>query len=550
MGHCSVRTNGGGTPLRATDKTFVQVLKNSGYETGGFGKWGAGGRDSTGVPEKHGFDIFFGYYDQVHAHSFFPPYLIRNSEEVKLPGNEGGRTGESYSHYEIMNQGLQFIRDNKDKRFFAYFPITPPHGMFDIPADDPAWDRYKDEAWIKDESIKQDIKNYAAMVSMIDNDLKRILDLLKELNLEDNTLVFFTGDNGGQDRFKSNEHKRGFFGPNVNPKTGVEFRGGKSSLYEGGLRIPYLVRWPEKIKAGRVSDLVFSQVDVFETLQELVKHEPLPTDGMSILPELLGEEVVGRKQEQHEFLYWEYGPQTAVRMKNWKAVRPRKKGKWQLFDLSKDISEANDIAAQHPDVLEKIKKYAVESHTPAQPGTFTRTDRHYADSRAKWGTTRLPMTGELRRAMKKIKEKGLIPASEMSLVRSSSENRSNDRMARYVIDGKSNTFWHSKFGKDLANPPHELVIDLGKEREITGFRYLARQDGGWNGAFAKTEFSVSNSADEFPTPIATRTFEKVKDVQAADLKEPTRARYVRLKILSEVNGKPWASAAEIGVIAK
>ena len=116
------------------------MLKAIGYATGGFGKWGCGGRDSTGVPEEHGFDVFFGYYDQVHAHSFYPPYLIRNSEEVALPGNVGGRTGQTYSHYVIMDEAMKFIRANKDRPFFCYLPITPPHGMYDIPADDPAWE--------------------------------------------------------------------------------------------------------------------------------------------------------------------------------------------------------------------------------------------------------------------------------------------------------------------------------------------------------------------------------------------------------------------------
>ena len=130
-GHASVRANGGGTPLRAGEPTIASMLKGIGYATGGFGKWGCGGRDSTGVPEQHGFDVFYGYYDQVHAHSFYPPYLIRNSEEVKLDGNIGGRSGKTYSHYPIMEEGLKFIRTNKDKPFFCYFPITPPHGMYD-----------------------------------------------------------------------------------------------------------------------------------------------------------------------------------------------------------------------------------------------------------------------------------------------------------------------------------------------------------------------------------------------------------------------------------
>ena len=270
-GHASVRANGGGTPLRAGEPTIASILKDRGYATGGFGKWGCGGRDSTGVPEDHGFDVFYGYYDQVHAHTFFPSYLVRNSEEVPLPGNKGGRSGQTYSHYEIMKDGLQFIRDNKNKPFFCYLPITPPHGLYDIPADDPAWELYESDKWAKDSAVPQDAKNYAAMVTMVDRNLGEVLSLLRELKLEDNTIVFFTGDNGGQDRFKSKAHPRGYFGPNVNPETGIEFRAGKGSLYEGGLRIPFLVRWPGKIQSGRVSDLVFYQPDILPTLADLAR---------------------------------------------------------------------------------------------------------------------------------------------------------------------------------------------------------------------------------------------------------------------------------------
>ncbi len=326
MGHASVRANGGGTPLRAEEPTIASVLKQKGYATGGFGKWGAGGRGSTGVPEKHGFDVFFGYYDQVHAHSFYPPYLIRNSEEVELAGNKGGRSGQTYSHYAIMDEALKFIRANKERPFFCYLPITPPHGMYDIPADDPAWKQYRGADWIKDDDVPQDTKNYAAMVTMVDNNLGQVLDLLGELGLEDNTIVFFTGDNGGQDRFRSKQHPRGFFGPNVHPKTGVEFRGGKGNLYEGGLRIPFIVRWPGRIKPGRVSDLLFYQPDVLPTIAELTETKPpADIDGLSILPELLGAKATGREQEQHEFLYWEFRSHVAVRMKNWKAIQMKRR---------------------------------------------------------------------------------------------------------------------------------------------------------------------------------------------------------------------------------
>lgn len=388
MGHASVRGNGPACSLRAEEITIAQVLKSKGYSTGGFGKWGIGGRGSEGIPENHGFDDFFGYYDQVHAHTFYPPYLVRQSQEIPLAGNNGGRTGKTYSHYEIMREGLQFIRDHQSRPFFCYLPITPPHGNYDIPATDPAWEQYRDDAWMQDESVPQDVKNYAAMVTMVDNNVGQVLDLLKELKLESNTIVFFTGDNGGQDRFRSKQHPRGFFGPNVNPQNGVEFRGGKGNLYEGGLRIPFIVRWPGRIQTGRVSDLLCYQADVFPTLAEIASAEvPPEVDGISILAEILGEEAIGRKQAQHEYLYWEHGSQVAVRIANWKGIQPKKGANWELFDLSTDPSEANNVADQHADLIAQMKRYAQQSHQPLQAGKYQDRKLHERDRQAKFGFT-------------------------------------------------------------------------------------------------------------------------------------------------------------------
>ncbi len=545
MGHASVRANDGGTPLRAGEPTIASMLKEKGYATGGFGKWGAGGRGSTGVPEKHGFDVFFGYYDQVHAHSFYPPYLIRNSEEVALKGNQGGRSGETYSHYAIMDEAVKFIRENKDRPFFCYLPITPPHGMYDIPASDPAWQQYRDDSWIKDPALPQDVKNYAAMVTMVDNNLGTVLDLLKELDLEDNTIVFFTGDNGGQDRFRSDDYPRGYFGPNLNPKTGVEFRGGKGNLYEGGLRIPFLVQWPGRIKAGKVSDLLFYQPDMLPTIAELTGATAPPNDGMSILPELLGEDVVGRKQAQHSLLYWEFGLQVAVRMGNWKAIQPKKNNDWELYDLEKDISETTDVSENHPDILAQMKAFAAEAHSPVQPGTFSQRTDHEKDRRAKWGSAGPPTASK---KVNRIPTAGRIPADQMKIVSFSSENDGNAKVAAHAVDGDPTTLWHSQFSPQLARHPHRLVIDLGASYNIRGFRYLVRQDGGWNGAFAETEFCVSDSPDRFEEPVAKARFGKVRTAQSVDCEKPVRGRYVRVTVLAEVNGKAWASAAEIAVI--
>jgi arylsulfatase A-like enzyme len=552
MGHASVRANDGGTPLRAGEKTIASLLKARGYATGGFGKWGAGGRGSTGVPEVHGFDVFFGYYDQVHAHSYYPPYLIRNSQEVALAGNVGGRTGETYAHYRIMQEAVQFIRKHQDQPFFCYLPITPPHGMYDIPIDDPAWKSYANDPWMQNPDISQEAKNYAAMVTMVDNNLAQILALLKELHLENDTIVFFTGDNGGQDRFKDKEYPRGFFGPNVNPINGVEFRGGKGSLYEGGLRIPFLVRWPGKIEAGKVSDLLCYQPDILPTLTELCKAETPPdVDGISILPEILGADAVGHSQAQHEFLYWEFGQQVAVRIGNWKGIRPGTKAAWELYDLTTDISESVNVAKDHPEMLARMQAYATQAHSPVRPGTYQDRSLHERDRQAKFGfaMSNRSSAGKLK-TEHRLSHEQLLASDTLRVASCSSENTGNDRLAAYAVDGDPQTIWHTQFSPTLVQPPHELVIDLGKPTQIVGVQYLARQDGGWNGTFGATEFYAGDSLEDVQALLGKHTFAKQKAVQTVKFERPVSARFVKVRILSEINGGPWASAADIGVLVK
>ena len=370
-GHTSVRSNGGGTPLRAEEETIASILKPLGYATGGFGKWGCGGRDSTGVPEKHGFDLFFGYYDQVHAHTFYPPYLIRNSEEVPLAGNRGGSDGKTYSQYVIHEAAMKFVRDHSQGPFFAYLPYTPPHANLDIPDDDPAWAVYKDQPW------PEPARRYAAMVTMVDRQIGELLALLKELGIEKHTLIFFSGDNGGQDRFADAEHRRGLHSANKSPQTGVEYRGGKGSLYEGGLRVPFLAYWPGKIASGRVSDYLGYFPDILPTIAEVTGAKaPADVDGLSLLPELIGEAAAGRKQAQHEYLYWETGGWTAIRQGPWRAVLPKAGQPWELYDVSADPSESKNLAAAQPAILGKLTALAEKAHEPARRHLYhNRTSR-------------------------------------------------------------------------------------------------------------------------------------------------------------------------------
>ena len=538
-GHTSVRKNDGGTPLREGEETVASVLKQAGYATGGFGKWGCGGRGSTGVPEDHGFDVFVGYYDQVHAHSYYPKYIVRNSEELPLPGNRGGNEGETYSHYAIMDEAMTFLRANKDQPFFCYLPVTPPHGMFDIPDDNPAWQLYKDESW------PEEAKRYAAMVTMVDRNVGEVLAALKEMGLDENTIVFFCGDNGGNDYFRDEDHPRGFHGPNVNPETAAAFRGHKGNLYEGGLRLPMIARWPGKIQPGRVSDCLWYFPDVLPTVAELTgAPAPGDIDGISIVPELLGEAAAGRGQEQHEFLYWELLGQTAVRMGTWKAVLPRNSQEWELYDLSTDLGEQNNLAAQQADVLAKMKAYAQEAHEDAVEGVFHDRAIHEKDRQAKWGDTKPPGP-----PANTLPKQGLIPTKDWQVARVSSESAFNGKLAKNAFDGDPLTWWHTKFQGGAAEHPHELVIDLGRDYTIRGFRYLARQDASWNGAVKDCEFYVSSNPDAFDAKAASATLGKTKEAQEVTC-EPVRGRYFLFRALSEVNDGPWASIGELGVVGE
>ena len=347
LGHTSVRGNSGGIPLLDRDITVAEILRKRGYATGGFGKWGLGDVGTAGVAEKQGFDVFFGYYHQVHAHSYYTPYLWRNSKRVPLPGNEGNKR-QQYTHNEIARETLNFIRENKDRPFFCYAPWTPPHGKYEFPKDDPAWKMYADKPW------PNDAKVVAAMDTMIDRHVGEILNLLTELKIDDKTIVFFCSDNGAAKRFDGTHNSSG------------PLKGFKRSLYEGGIRVPLIARWPDKIKPDTTSDLPCYFPDVMPTLAELTDATdlvPSDIDGISIMATLLG---AGR-QKKHKYLYWEFGASRAVRMGNFKAYRRNDKANVELYDLTKDIGEKNDIASRHPDIAAKMGRIMKEAHVDPRP---------------------------------------------------------------------------------------------------------------------------------------------------------------------------------------
>ncbi|MDX2042708.1 MAG: arylsulfatase [Acidobacteriota bacterium] len=381
-GHAFIRDNKevrpeGQWPIPASEVTIAEVLKTRGYATGAFGKWGLGFVGSTGDPNRQGFDLFYGYNCQREAHNFYPDHLWRNEKRLQLEGNDRGLTGKQYSHDLIEAEALNFIRDNKDKPFFAYVPFTIPHLALQVPEDSLA------EYLGKWDDPPYDGKNgylphphpraaYAAMVTRMDRSVGRIFALLKELKLDDNTLVIFTSDNGGAFGTVTKESE---FLPGRMGGTDYVFFGStgksrafKGSIYEGGIRTPFIARWPGKIKAGSISNLPAVFYDVMPTLAEIAgASTPKESDGISFLPTLIGK----GKQRRHEFLFWDfggYGGQQAVRLGAWKGLRRnlhRGNTKLELYNLAADPGEQNNLADKHPQIVKRIEKILAEQHQPS-----------------------------------------------------------------------------------------------------------------------------------------------------------------------------------------
>ena len=392
-GHTSVRGNSGGIPLLDDDVTVAELLKPLGYSTGIFGKWGLGDAGTPGVPTRQGFDEFFGYLHQVHAHFYYPFFLWHNEQKFLLPGNDGGKQ-EQYTHDVIVDRALEFVRRNRERRFFLYMPFTIPHTELLVPEDSfgeyegkfqeprPYVDRRRHYA---DQPAPRTA--FAAMVTRMDRDVGRVLDLLGELGIDRQTIVFFTSDNGGQ----------GGGGPDLKFFQGnAPLRGAKGQLHEGGIRVPMIVRWPGVVESGAVSDHVWSFQDVMPTLVELGGGTTPPrTDGISAVPSLVGETVAGRKQERHRHLYWEHprgrGLMQAVRMGRWKALRAGWAAPIELYDLEKDIGETTDVAREHGGVVRTIETYLKTART--QPRKYKREAPTYGYAREKTGYVSAPPTG-------------------------------------------------------------------------------------------------------------------------------------------------------------
>jgi len=351
-GHTRIRGNAR-HPLEAQDPTVAKVLQAAGYRTALIEKWGLGEAGSSGTPTRQGFDEFFGYLNQRHAHNYYPSHLWRNEEKVPLrnlvPNEDGEGGGVStnrldYSHDLFIQETHAFLARNQHQPFFLYLALTIPHanneakdkGM-EVPSAAP----YANEEWPEPERRK------AAMITRMDADIGRILARLDDLGLGQNTVVFFSSDNG--------PHKEGGVRPDFFRSSGP-LRGIKRDLFEGGIRVPMIVRWPGKIQPNQVSTQVWAFWDFLPTAAAIAGVKaPERIDGISMLPALLG-----RKQRTHDFLYWEFhegGFKQAVRMGDWKAIRLGPNLPLELYRLDRDLGETQNVAMEFPEILSRIERY-------------------------------------------------------------------------------------------------------------------------------------------------------------------------------------------------
>jgi len=367
-GHTYIRGNKevqpmGQWPLPLDTETLPRMLKRAGYTTALIGKWGLGGPGSTGTPDNQGFDYFFGYLCQRHAHNYYPEFLFRNDERVglknKVPGGRADGAGVAsekveYSYDLMEAEALRFITENKAGPFLLYFAVTLPHANNEAGRDGmevPDYEIYTQRDWPQME------KGRAAMIRRLDRGVGRLLRRVRNLGIDEDTIVFFSSDNG--------PHREGGSDPNFFNSSGP-LRGVKRDLYEGGIRVPLIARWPGRIEAGTATHHVSAFWDFLPTCAVLAGGEaPQNNDGLCMVPTLLG---VPHKQKQHEYLYWEFherGSAQAVRFGRWKAIR-LPDGKLELYDLEADLGETTDLAADHPQEVAKAREYLAQARTESE----------------------------------------------------------------------------------------------------------------------------------------------------------------------------------------
>ena len=354
----------GQAPMPEDIVTMPRVLSQAGYTTGAFGKWGLGAPGSESDPMEH-FDRFFGYNCQREAHTYYPDHLWSDREKVQLDGK-------TYSHDVIMEEAFNFLRENREGPFFAYFAVAIPHAAMHVPEEYVTeyrnkFPQFEDKIGkYSGPDVKNPIAAFAGMMKKLDEDVGKTLELLEDLGIDENTLVILSSDNGPH---REGGHDPDFFDSN-GPLTGY-----KRDLTEGGIRAPMLARWPGKILSGSENDLISAHWDMLPTFCELADASvPKDIDGISLVPELLGK----GDQRQHDYLYWEFyerGGKKAARWGDWKALQLNiskdPDSPIAIYNLKQDLKEEHDLSGEHPELVEKAKEIFTEAHVPSPNWSFT-----------------------------------------------------------------------------------------------------------------------------------------------------------------------------------
>ena len=513
------------------DVTIATRLKNVGYQTAMVGKSGLSCNSPDGdLPLRKGFDFFFGFTSHGAAHRYYPSSLWKNGQSVHYEGNQG-KEGVTYAGDVFLEESLSWIEANHSAPFFLHMALQQPHADLQVP------NKYRekylgqyDETPNPDGHYRAETHPKATFVGMIDyldQSVGRVLDKLKDLGIQDNTLVIFTSDNG--------PHFEGGHSPEALDSNGI-YRGGKRDLYEGGIRVPMIAWWPGTIESGQVSTHASAFWDIPATFCDLT-GQPIPSDfdGISFVPTLLG----SGQQEKHDYLYWEFyerGGKQAILSGDWKGVRlnvsQNPNGPLELFRLSEDPSESNDVASDFPEVAERLSGLIANAHIPSDSISFSKgplSSKHQQPGAA---------------LGKRLSGSKWVDRRAWKVVQCSSESAGNGRRIETILDGDVLTHWHTDFSGEVPTHPHWFILDLGESVPISRAGFLSRQDGQKNGMLAKLLIQASETLD-FSDPGTNVNLKDTIDEQGVELNE--RGRFIKVTTETAIQDSKYASLAEFNL---
>ncbi|MEM9368803.1 MAG: sulfatase-like hydrolase/transferase [Planctomycetota bacterium] len=511
------------------DITIASRLKSQGYRTAMIGKSGLSCNSNDGnLPSRKGFDYFMGFTSHGAAHRYYPRQLWRDGILASYPDNQG-KEGSVYTGDLFLEASLNWIDENQEAPFFLHLALQQPHADLQVP------DAYRNKYIGRCEESPAPGGHYRAethpkatfvgMIDYLDQSVGKIIQKLRDLKIDSNTVVFFTSDNG--------PHFEGGHSPEALDSNGI-YRGGKRDLYEGGIRVPMIAWWPGHIPAEQTSSIASAFWDLPATMCDLAGLDiPESFDGISLVPTLLAK----GSQSQHDYLYWEFyerGGKQAIRMGRWKGIRLEvsndPNGPLEVYDLENDPSETQDLAGSHPEVAEQLNDWIKRAHTPSEAISFA------SGARAKQRTQG-----------KRVENVDWLERQHWKVVEASSESKSNGRTVDKIIDGDAMTHWHTNFTGETPSHPHWFVIDLGESFALHSAGFLCRQDGSRNGMIGEVEIQIS---DTLTFASEGQRFQLTGSIHEQRVELSGTGRYIKVIAHSELSGQKYASLSEFNLEAK